>query len=99
MARDKTGRGTRGAVREKRGAEEVHDQGPSSPSPPPSPRKRFVATKVEIEGREETKIVELPSLEPEPWGEHDELHVVGQRVPRMDALEKVTGRARYSADT
>ena len=63
-----------------------------------APRKRFVATKVEIEGREETKIVELPSLEPEPWGEHDELHVVGQRITRMDALEKVTGRARYTAD-
>jgi CO/xanthine dehydrogenase Mo-binding subunit len=61
-------------------------------------RKRFVATKVEIEGREETKIVELPSLEPEPWGEDEELHVVGQRITRMDALEKVTGRARYTAD-
>ena len=60
--------------------------------------KRFVTTKVEIEGREETKIVELPSRDPEPWGDDAELHVVGQRVPRMDALEKVTGAARYTAD-
>ncbi len=60
--------------------------------------KRFVTTKVEIEGREETKVVELPSRNPEPWGEDAELHVVGQRVPRMDALEKVTGSARYTAD-
>ena len=42
--------------------------------------KRFVTTKVEIEGREETKIVELPSRNPAPWGEDAELHVVGQRV-------------------
>lgn len=60
--------------------------------------KRFVTTKVEVEGREETKVVEMPSREPAPWGEDAELRVVGQRVPRMDALEKVTGSARYTAD-
>ena len=60
--------------------------------------KRFVTTKVEIEGREETKTVELPSRDPSPWQDDAELHVVGQRVQRMDALEKVTGAARYTAD-
>ena len=60
--------------------------------------KRFVTTKVEVEGREETKIVELPSRSPTPWGNDADLHVVGQRVPRMDALAKVTGDARYTAD-
>src|SRR3954470_14037191 len=60
--------------------------------------KRFVTTKVEVEGREETKVVELPSREPAPWTVDADLHVVGQRVPRMDALEKVTGQARYTAD-
>src|ERR1051326_1725752 len=60
--------------------------------------KRFVTTKVEIEGREETKVVELPSRNPTPWGDEADLHVVGQRVPRMDAIEKVTGDARYTAD-
>ena len=60
--------------------------------------KRFVSTKVEVEGREEIKIVELPDLEPAPWGDDAELTIVGQRVPRMDALEKVTGSARYTAD-
>jgi xanthine dehydrogenase YagR molybdenum-binding subunit len=60
--------------------------------------KRFVTTKVEIEGREETKVVELPSRNPSPWDDDAELHVVGQRVPRMDAIEKVTGDARYTAD-
>src|SRR5579884_1603251 len=61
--------------------------------------KRFVTTKVEIEGREETKIVELPSREPDAWDKDAELHVVGTPVARMDALEKVTGDARYTADT
>jgi xanthine dehydrogenase YagR molybdenum-binding subunit len=61
-------------------------------------RKRFASTKVEIEGREEIKIVELPDLEPAPWGEDATLDIVGQRIPRADALEKVTGRARYTAD-
>ena len=53
---------------------------------------------MEIEGREEIKVVELPTIEPPPWDESAELTVVGARVPRMDALEKVTGQARYTAD-
>ena len=59
---------------------------------------RFQSTKVEIEGREEIKVVELPDLEPAPWTEDTALEIVGQRIPRSDALEKVTGRARYTAD-
>lgn len=60
--------------------------------------KRFVTTKVEIEGREETKVVELPSRNPEPWAADADLHIVGQPVVRQDALEKVTGDARYTSD-
>ena len=60
--------------------------------------KRFVATKVEVEGREETRIVEVPAFEPVPWTVDTQLDVVGQCVPRMDALEKVTGSAMYTAD-
>lgn len=75
---------------------------PAAPAPAPTseaPRaRRFVATKVEIEGREETKVVELPDRTPAPWDADAELHVVGTRAPRMDALEKVTGAARFTAD-
>ena len=60
--------------------------------------KRFVTTKIEVEGREETKVVELPSRHPAPWDDTAPLRVVGQRAERMDALEKVTGDARYTAD-
>src|SRR5260221_642014 len=61
-------------------------------------RLQLTGTKVEVEGREEIKIVERPDLEPAPWDEHAALSVVGQRVPRVDAPEKVTGQARYTAD-
>jgi len=57
-----------------------------------------VTTTVEVEGREETKVVELPEHEPVPWGEDAELAIVGQRATRVDAPEKVRGRARYTAD-
>ena len=62
-------------------------------------QKRFVSTTVEIEGREETKIVEIPAFDPAPWGDNAPLGIVGTRSPRVDALEKVTGHARYTADT
>ena len=60
--------------------------------------RRFVTTTVEVEGREETKVVELPEHEPTPWDEDTELGIVGQRATRVDAPEKVRGRARYTAD-
>ena len=60
--------------------------------------KRFVVTKVEVEGREETKVVEVPDFDPVPWSADVQLDVVGQCVPRLDALEKVTGRATYTVD-
>jgi xanthine dehydrogenase YagR molybdenum-binding subunit len=40
----------------------------------------------------------VPSGEPPPWPANAELSVVGKDVPRMDALDKVTGRARYTFD-
>jgi len=61
-------------------------------------RKRFVTTRVEVEGREDIKVVELPTREPDPWGDDAKLTVVGTSVTRMDALEKVTGQAKFTAD-
>jgi xanthine dehydrogenase YagR molybdenum-binding subunit len=60
--------------------------------------RRFIVTTIEVEGRDETKVVEIPEREPEPWGEDADLGIVGQRVQRVDAREKVTGRARYTTD-
>ena len=55
-------------------------------------------TTVEVEGREEVKIVERPEIDPAPWDDAASLSAVGASEPRADALEKVTGRARYTAD-
>ena len=40
----------------------------------------------------------VPRSEPPAWPVNAELQVVGKDVPRMDALDKVTGRARYTFD-
>lgn len=40
----------------------------------------------------------VPREEPPEWPTNAELQVVGRDVPRMDALDKVTGRARYTFD-
>jgi xanthine dehydrogenase YagR molybdenum-binding subunit len=69
------------------------------PRKPKAPKAGgFVQTVVEIEGRSETRVVEVPAFEPMPWGDDARLDIVGARVPRMDAEEKVTGRARYTVD-
>jgi xanthine dehydrogenase YagR molybdenum-binding subunit len=75
-----------------------HDTDPAAVRPPGTANRRFVSTTVEVEGRAETKVVELPALEPAVWDDAAELTIVGTRVPRMDALEKVTGQARYTTD-
>jgi xanthine dehydrogenase YagR molybdenum-binding subunit len=67
--------------------------------PASAPRTaRFSVTTVEVEGREETKVVENPSNVLDPWPAAAELAVVGKPSPRADADEKVTGRARYTVD-
>ena len=65
---------------------------------PGTTHRRFVTTTVEVEGRDETKVVELPEHEPEPWGEDADLSIVGRRAQRVDAPDKVSGRARYTSD-
>lgn len=41
---------------------------------------------------------QVPSTEPPEWPPNAQLQVVGKPVLRMDALEKVTGQARYTFD-
>src|SRR5918999_5805794 len=89
----------RGAKERLRGSRSAgRENGPPPKAGRSDRARRFMSTTVEVEGREEVKVVELPTLEPTPWDESAELTVVGTRVPRMDALEKVTGQARYTAD-
>lgn len=65
---------------------------------PNEPRKRFVATVVEIEGRDERRIVETPAFDVASWTAQDHLAIVGARAVRVDAGVKVTGRATYTSD-
>ncbi len=42
--------------------------------------------------------VEVPATEPIPWQLGEEHALVGKRTPRMDAVLKVTGKAKYTHD-
>lgn len=59
---------------------------------------RFISTTVEVEGRTETRVVEVPAFEPEPWGADAQLTHVGARVVRTDGALKATGHPGYTTD-
>ncbi|MGH7710252.1 MAG: hypothetical protein ACREOG_03155, partial [Gemmatimonadaceae bacterium] len=65
---------------------------------PNEKRKHYVATVVEVEGRDERKIVETPAFDVPPWTADAALDIVGARIPRLDAPAKITGRAIYTSD-
>ena len=60
---------------------------------------RFVRTTVEVEGRTEEQVVEMPAFEPEPWDADAVLTHVGARVVRVDGASKAAGRAPYTTDS
>ena len=60
--------------------------------------RRFVTTTVEVEGRVETRVVEMPAVTLEPWGADAALTHVGARARRVDGLLKTAGRAPYTTD-
>ncbi len=41
---------------------------------------------------------EIPIEEPPAWPVNDKLKVIGKRVTRIDALDKVTGKAKFTSD-
>lgn len=64
----------------------------------PDAKPRFVTTTVEVEGRVEQRVVELPAFDVEPWGADAALKHVGARALRVDAALKATGRPGYTTD-
>lgn len=60
--------------------------------------ERFITTSVEVEGRTEQRVVEMPAFDLEPWGADAALTHVGARARRVDALVKATGRPGYTTD-
>ncbi len=61
-------------------------------------KRRFMKTLVEVEGRTEERVVEVPAFEPEPWGQDAQLTHVGARARRTDGLLKALGRPGYTTD-
>lgn len=59
---------------------------------------RVVTTHVEFEGQVYDQRVVIEGEEPPAWGPDADLHIVGQPTPRVDARERVTGSATYTAD-
>lgn len=57
-----------------------------------------MVTTVEVEGREEETVVEIPAFEPVPWSPRARHDLVGKPVHRVDGEAKVTGGAIYTAD-
>ena len=41
---------------------------------------------------------EIPINEPPAWPVNEKLKTIGKRVKRIDAIDKVTGRAKYTSD-
>ena len=64
----------------------------------PERAKKFISTTIEVEGREEHKIVEIPDRTLTPWDADKELLVVGKSFTRVDGPEKVSGSAVYTSD-
>lgn len=62
------------------------------------PHRRFVSTTVEVEGRVETRVVEVPAVTLAPWDADAALTHVGARARRVDGLLKTAGRAPYTTD-
>ena len=61
-------------------------------------KRRFITTTVEVEGRTEERVVEVPAFEPAPWGADAPLTNVGARARRADGLLKAAGRPGYTTD-
>ncbi len=57
-----------------------------------------VKTTIEIEGRYQEVVVEVPENEPRIWPPDAKLSVVGRPHSRVDGVEKITGQAKYTQD-
>lgn len=59
---------------------------------------KLIKTKVEMEGRTYEEYALVDDDELRPWGEDEELGIVGYPAARIDGAERVSGEARYTFD-
>ncbi len=57
---------------------------------------RLIKTEVNVEGRVSVQYAVVDRPELPPWGENEELGIVGQPVPRIDGAARVSGEAARS---
>ncbi len=70
---------------------------PPLPDPGPPTRQQSVTYGI-VGDRLEQVARRVPADEPPPLPPNAELKVIGQPLPRFDAVQKVTGKATYTAD-
>ena len=59
---------------------------------------RTVKLKVGVEQDLKEITTEIPDNEPKPWDGSVKLKYIGGRTPRIDGIEKTTGKAKYTYD-
>src|SRR5918998_6016373 len=59
---------------------------------------KLIKTEVNVEGRVSVEYAVVDGPELPPWGENEELAIVGQPTPRVDGAARVSGEARYTYD-
>src|SRR4051812_21696056 len=74
-------------------------QAPPAPHPPnPGPSRQQSVPYGIVGDRLEQVPRRVPADEPPPLPENAKLSVIGKPLPRFDAIQKVTGDARYTFD-
>lgn len=59
---------------------------------------KLVKSEVNVEGRVSVQYAVVDGPELPPWGENEELAIVGQPTPRIDGAARASGEARYTYD-
>lgn len=60
--------------------------------------QRKIKTVIVENGFEKEVEIEVPEGPPVSWGDPKQMRIVNKHVPRVDGPDKVTGRAKYTAD-
>jgi xanthine dehydrogenase YagR molybdenum-binding subunit len=59
---------------------------------------KLIKTEVNVEGRVSVQYAVVDGPDLAPWGENEELAIVGQPAPRIDGAARASGEARYTYD-
>ena len=60
--------------------------------------RNLIKIEYDFEGEIKEALVEVPEKEETPWGPEFPAKIVGKGLPRVDAHERVTGRAKFTYD-